>query len=88
MYLGGMAGTGKSQVIKAVTEFFDITEQHYRLAIVAPTGSAASLIGGVTYHSLLNINKFDRMTVQRSSIMKSRVEDIDYIILDEVSMLG
>ena len=55
MYLGGMAGTGKSQVIKALIHFFAERHESYRFACIAPTGTAAALIGGSTYHSLLGI---------------------------------
>jgi hypothetical protein len=46
MYLGGMAGTGKSQVIKALMHFFQSCSETFRFMCMAPTGSAASLIGG------------------------------------------
>ena len=56
MYLGGMGGTGKSQVIKALKEFFRARNEEYRIMILAPTGNAASLVGGHTYHFMLKIN--------------------------------
>jgi len=55
MYIGEMAGTGKSQIIQCLIEFFALHQQSHRLAITAPTGSAAALIGGSTYHSVLGI---------------------------------
>ena len=56
MYLGGMGGTGKSQVIKALISFFEKRNESHRIMIVAPTGSAAALLNGSTYHSVLGIN--------------------------------
>ena len=53
MYLGGIAGTGKSQVIKALIALFEAREETYRFICLAPTGAAAALIGGSTYHSAL-----------------------------------
>ena len=53
-----MAGTGKSQVIKALIQYFTYREEKYRFICMAPTGAAASLIGGSTYHSLLSISKY------------------------------
>jgi len=50
MHLGGMAGTGKSQVIKALISFFERRNQPYLFLILAPTGSAAALVDGSTYH--------------------------------------
>ena len=56
MYIGGMAGTGKSQVIKALTAFFERQNESHRIVITAPTGTAAALVGGSMYHSILGIN--------------------------------
>ncbi|TFY70644.1 hypothetical protein EVG20_g2362 [Dentipellis fragilis] len=53
MYIGGMGGTGKSQVIKALTAFFEARGKKFTFLIMAPTGTAAALIGGSTYHSIL-----------------------------------
>ena len=43
MYLGGMGGTGKSQVLKALVEFFKDRNESHHIIILAPTGSAAAL---------------------------------------------
>lgn len=59
MYIGGMAGTGKSQVIKALTSYFHKQGEDYRLLRVGPTGTAAALVEGSTYHSVLGMNQFD-----------------------------
>src|ERR1700683_4475835 len=45
MYIGGMAGTGKSQVIKALTAFFEKQNELPRIVITAPIGTAAALVG-------------------------------------------
>jgi hypothetical protein len=44
MYLGGMGGTGKTQVIKALSAFFKGRNESHRFIIVAPTGTAAALV--------------------------------------------
>ena len=44
MYIGGMAGTGKSQVLKALKSFFKKRNESHRFIVVAPTGSAAALL--------------------------------------------
>jgi chromosomal replication initiation ATPase DnaA len=36
MYIGGMAGTGKSQVIKALTAFFERQNESHHIVITAP----------------------------------------------------
>ena len=53
-----MADTGKSQVVKALTYFFQMTKQSHTPKL-APTGSGAVLIGGTTYHSLLGFSDRD-----------------------------
>ncbi len=59
MYIGGMGGTGKSQVIKALTEYFECRNEGNRLICVAPTGTAASIVKGSTYHFMFGINEFN-----------------------------
>ena len=89
MYIAGMAGTGKTQVLKSLIEFFCQRNESHRLLIVAPTGSAAALLKGSTYHSAFGINSDDGPTsnIQLAQV-KSRLEGVDYIFLDEVSMLS
>jgi hypothetical protein len=94
MYLGGMGGTGKSQVIKALIYFFEKHNESHRILILAPTGSAAALLNGSTYHSILGItiagNKEDFVGNEHSVMarVKERLDGVDYIFLDEVSMLA
>jgi hypothetical protein len=94
MYLGGMGGTGKSQVIKALISFFDKQNESHRIMILAPTGSAAALLNGSTYHSILGINSSvkdgDTIRNEHTAIahVKARLDGIDYIFLDEISMVG
>ena len=86
MYLGGMGGTGKSQVIKALSSFFETRHEAHRFIIVAPTGTAAALLGGSTYHSMFGIN--DRMSPNKIGHVKAKLNGVDYIFFDEVSMLS
>lgn len=44
MHIGGMGGTGKSQVLKALMDFFECKKQSHQFVVVAPTGSAAALL--------------------------------------------
>ena len=88
MYLGGMAGTGKSQVIKALTHFFECKNASYVFMVLAPTGSAAALISGSTYHSILGINGYKpNESMSNLSDVRSRLKNVEYIFIDEVSML-
>ena len=91
MYIAGMAGTRKSQVLHALSELFSQRKELYCLIILAPTGSVAALLGGSTYHSVLGINSdggwLSNSSTQLSQI-KSRLLGVQYIFLDEVSMLS
>ena len=87
MYIGGMGGTGKSQVLKALMRFFILRQEAYRFVVVAPTGNAASLLGGSTYHYLFGINDRDSSPSVLAQV-KSRLIGVEYVFFDEVSMLS
>jgi PIF1-like helicase len=92
MYVGGMAGTGKSQVIKALMDFFKSRNESHRFVVVAPTGTAAALLHGSTYHSFLGV-PIDGQTALRNETtnnaqVKARLDGVEYIFLDEVSMVS
>ncbi len=90
MYLGGMAGTGKSQVLKAVTKFFEDIGQSGQIVLLAHTGSAAAQIGGSTYHSYLGFNDKNTQQSSTSTIARlhQKIEKVKYIFIDEVSMIS
>ena len=87
MYLGGMGGTGKSQVIKSLTEFFRQKNQSHRMVVLGPTGSSAALIHGSTYHSFLGIN-LGETSASKIAKLRGRLEGVNYIFIDEVSMMS
>ena len=86
MYLGGVGGTGKSRVIKALSSFFTARNEAHRFVIVAPTGTAAALLSGSTYHSMFGIN--ERNGGHRLGNTKAKLEGVEYVFFDEVSMLS
>ncbi|KAJ3917035.1 hypothetical protein F5877DRAFT_28943, partial [Lentinula edodes] len=89
MYIGGMGGTGKSQVVKALIQFFALRKMRYAIVTTAPTGNAAALLGGSTYHFLLGINnQVEEVPRATMSEVCARLEGIEYVVLDEVSMLA
>jgi hypothetical protein len=90
MYIGGMGGTGKTQVLKAIVQFFKNRNESHRFVIVAPTGSAAALLAGSTYHYMFGLNEQndEQISNVQLSQLKSRLEGVDYVFLDEVSMLS
>jgi PIF1-like helicase len=89
MNIARMAGTGKTQVLRALVKFFGKRKESHRLIVVAPTGSVAAHLKGSTYHSTFSINSDGRWTsnIQLAQV-KSRLEGVHYIFLDEVSMLS
>ncbi|KAI0037292.1 hypothetical protein FA95DRAFT_1507111, partial [Auriscalpium vulgare] len=88
MYLGGMGGTGKSQVIKALMHFFKETNQEHKFLVLAPTGAAAALVSGSTYHSVLGINGFGtQQNWMALNEVHERIKHVEYVFLDEISMV-
>lgn len=91
MYLGGMAGTGKSQVIKALIQYFESRNEGYRFMCVAPTGAAAALINGSTYHSALGFsglaNPSAQSTKKAVKTAEETLRNVDYLFVDEISMI-
>src|SRR5271170_4502021 len=87
IYLGGMGGTGKSQVIKALIHFFTMRNKSHEFLVVAPTASAATLLNGSTYHSIFGINQINSTSAKSLAQIRANLEGVEYIFLDEVSML-
>ncbi|KAI9058817.1 hypothetical protein FKP32DRAFT_1551786, partial [Trametes sanguinea] len=90
MYLGGMAGTGKSRVLLAIMAFLVARDETHRFMVLGPTGSAAALIGGSTYHSVLGFGFDKQGKLSRSALerIRERFAHVDLIFIDEVSMLS
>ena len=89
MYLGGPGGTGKSRVVSALREFFDLQQECRRFRLAAYTGVAAMNIGGATLHSLLQMNDSGRQASARTKRDLAAMWDgVDYLFVDEVSMIG
>lgn len=90
MYLGGAGGTGKSRVINALREFFIRQGQERRFLLTSYTGVAAKNISGMTVHSALGLNQRKKgSTVSKTnSDLRSMWEGVDYLFIDEVSMIG
>jgi len=88
MYIAGMGGTGKSQVLKALKAYFEHRKESYRFIVVAPTGSAAALLHGNTYHSAFGINDRWEASEKNLSVLRERLKGLQYVFFDEVSMLS
>ncbi|KAF8231124.1 hypothetical protein L208DRAFT_1278606 [Tricholoma matsutake] len=55
MLLSGPGGTGKTHVVNAVQQIMKIYGYQHSIHFLAPSGSAASLIDGMTIHKGLSI---------------------------------
>jgi hypothetical protein len=93
MCVPGCGGTGKSQLIRAITAYFIRTNRAHKLRKLAPTSVAAAEIEGMTIHSFLGDG---RNRKSKSKVMsrpgQMKLENVwrfvEYIILDEMSMVG
>jgi hypothetical protein len=86
-----MGGTGKSQVIKAIMNFFNERNESHRFVTLGPTGTSAAVISGSTYHSYLGIQSGGRSRKNEATNIaqvKGRLDGVEYIFIDEVSMLA
>ncbi|KAJ5370019.1 uncharacterized protein N7496_006111 [Penicillium cataractarum] len=87
LYVGGEGGVGKSQIIKATTAAMDLLHRKNEIILMAPTGAAADVIGGSTYHTSLGIslNRYRRASVGQRVRRLWTQKTIMFI--DEVSMV-
>ena len=85
----GTAGTGKSFVIRALSHLLGD-----RCVRTATTGMAAILIEGMTIHSAASLpiagSTRNQGELQGESLkrLQNAFKDKDYLILDEMSMMG
>lgn len=88
-YITGKAGTGKSTLLR---EF--VLNSPLKKVVLAPTGIAAINVGGQTIHSFFNFhlgpieNDPDQIvTFRKGGAKRKLIENLDCIIIDEVSMV-
>jgi ATP-dependent DNA helicase PIF1 len=89
-YCGGEGGTGKSQIINAFADFFDNNNTKNRLFIGAFTGTAAFNIRDKTLFKSLSMTRQKNPNNKNpnSRIMQSKWNDVDHLIINEVSFIG
>jgi len=73
-FINGSAGTGKTYLVNKIKELL----KNKNVVSLAPTNKAARLINGETIHFWLSNHK---------SVIRSYIKDVEYIFIDEVSML-
>ena len=83
LFITGKAGTGKSTLLK----YFKANTGK-KIIVLAPTGVAAINVGGQTIHSFFRLPpKIIRKDTIKRLRDKSLVENLDMVIIDEVSMV-
>ncbi len=91
MCIPGSGGTGKSQLIRAITKYFFITKRIQMMRKLAPTGIAAAEIDGMTIHSFLGEQRNSRKarTIKPGDLkLEKEWRLVEYLIIDEISMVG
>ena len=86
MIVSGTAGTGKSYLIHCLRSLLQT-----RVRIVAPSGVAAFNVEGVTLHSFLHLpvrGDFKNLEGERLQHLQQDLTGVDYLIIDEISMVG
>ena len=92
VFLTGAPGAGKTYVLN---QYIDYLKQYgITPAITAPTGIAASHIGGMTLHSFFGIGikesltQYDIENLTEKKYLWDRMKNLKVLIIDEVSMLS
>ena len=91
--VNGTAGSGKTYLIHALLDYLG-----ERVITAAPTGVAADNIGGATYHSLFKIPCWGDLwrtdivsngtQAHLNELLRERSPKLEYVIFDEMSMMG
>ncbi len=92
VFITGSAGTGKTYLLNEYTQY--LKERRVYPTIVAPTGIAASHLGGQTIHSFFALGireSIDEGYVEflmDKKYLKTRFSKLKLLIIDEVSMVS
>ena len=92
VFLTGSAGTGKTHVVNEYMKY--LRERGIEPAIVAPTGIAASHIGGKTIHSFFcigiekDVDEGYLSWLLRQPFAEKRLGQLKVLIVDEISMVS
>ena len=102
IFVSGGAGVGKSHLLRAVEQ--SIRHWHLRQAgqdftrtpvvVMAPTGTAAFQVGGLTIHTSLavppntDLEDFEFLSFERINTLRNAWQNVRLLIIDEISMVG
>ena len=93
VFLTGGAGTGKTTLTREIIEHYHSNSK--KVAKLASTGMAATLLGGQTLHSFLDLGIADSIEdlerqgkLEIKKKVKKLIASMDLIIIDEISMVS
>ncbi|MEA1982776.1 MAG: AAA family ATPase, partial [Campylobacterota bacterium] len=92
VFMTGSAGTGKTYVLNQYIRY--LKERRVSPSILAPTGIAASHLGGVTIHSFFSLGIRDSVdeeflsSLLEKKALQTRFSKLKVLIIDEVSMIS
>ncbi len=93
IFLTGGAGVGKTTITREIIKEFE--DEAKKVAKLASTGMAATLIGGQTLHSFLDLGiASDKEELERNGKfeikkkIKKLIHSMDLIVIDEISMVS
>lgn len=87
VFVGGIAGTGKSYLIHYIEQ--SMRAQRVRYQICAPTGIAALNVNGLTIHSFFKLPPSAVTIVDyRPKGKNSALRELSLLIIDEISMVS
>ena len=93
VFLTGGAGVGKTTITRKIIESYE--QEAKKVAKLASTGMAATLIGGQTLHSFLDLGiasslveleKNGKYEIKKK--IKKLISSMDLIVIDEISMVS
>ncbi|KAF9014639.1 hypothetical protein BDZ89DRAFT_962684 [Hymenopellis radicata] len=92
LIVAGPGGTGKSQMYSAVKTFYAASQLFGELAFTAPTGIAASNIGGSTVSAELSLRVSDQSLMANNSpslaTLTERLQFVKTLVIDEFFFMG
>lgn len=92
IFLTGAPGAGKTYVLNQYLGY--LKDHGIEAAITAPTGIAASHIGGMTLHSFFGIgikdslSQYDIENLTEKKYIWERMKNLKVLVIDEISMLS
>jgi hypothetical protein len=78
----------KTQIIRAIQEYFLRTGKQQKLRVIAYTANATSLINGTMINSLLGLSISKHTTISKPNSIINIWPNIQFIIINEISMVG